>query len=91
MQCEFFATAAYQDTQGEQKARNIRDMNQPILNKIACSGCSAWGVVYVDTQALRGTVNARDIIQNKKVCLAWQIHIFLRVSALQRVPAPAWC
>ena len=41
----------------------MRDMTQRILNKIACSGCSAWGAVYVDTQALRGAVNVRDMTQ----------------------------
>ena len=55
----------------------MRDMNQPILNKIACSGCSAWGVVYVDTQDPRGAVNVRDMTQRilSKIacsgCSAW--------------------
>ena len=83
--------AVYADTQALRGAVNVRDMSQCILNKIACSGCSAWGVVYADTQALRGAGNVRDITQNKKVCPAWRIHIFLRVSALQQVPARAWC
>ncbi len=81
----------YVDTQVLRGAVNVRDMIQRILSKIACSGCAARGAVYADTQALRGAVNVRDITQNKKVCLAWQIHIFLRVSALQQVPARAWC
>ena len=41
----------------------MRDMIQRILSKIACSGCAASGVVYADTQALRGAVNVRDMIQ----------------------------
>ena len=53
----------YADTQAPRGAVNVRDMNQPILNKIACSGCSAWGVVYVDTQDPRRAVNVRDMIQ----------------------------
>ena len=81
----------YADTQALRGAGNARDMIQRILSKIACSGCSAWGAVYADTQALSGAGNVRDITQNKKVCPVWQIHIFLRVSALQQVPARAWC
>ena len=63
-------------------------MNQPILNKIACSGCSAWGVVYVNTQALRGAGNARDMIQRilSKIacsgCSAWDV-VYVDTQALR--------
>ena len=53
----------YVDTQALRGTINVRDMNQRILNKIACSGCFAWGAVYVDTQALRRAGNVRDMIQ----------------------------
>lgn len=81
----------YADTQALRGAVNVRDMIQRILSKIACS------VSFLRLPRIAGYAkeqkarNVRDIIQNKKVCLAWQIHIFLRVSALQQVPARAWC
>ena len=60
----------------------MRDMNQPILNKIARSGCSAWGVVYVDTQALRGAGNARDMIQRILSKIACSVS-FLRLPRIE--------
>ena len=66
----------YVDTQALCGAGNVRDMNQPILNKIACSGCSAWGVMYVDTQALRGAVNVRDMIQRILSKIACSVSFF---------------
>ena len=72
----------YVDTQAPRGAGNVRDMIQHILSKIACSGCSAWGVVYVDTQALRGTVNVRDMSQRILSKIACSVS-FLRLPRIE--------